>query len=142
MSKRDLLSFSPDFSSYCVAAIHGTIEHHSLAWNLDKSCNTNFWLSDLPFETELKKQVSIHTCYTYSDPEIELKAWLLLNSGSGGTLFNSKPKPDFLLVLQADGGEQILNEWTELLHHEKAVTLTIVLPTEEIAQLKWLLWLQ
>jgi hypothetical protein len=141
MSKRDFLAMSPDYSSYSVAAIHANIGAHKLAWHIDQLEHTSFWLNEEPLAFEIQEKASEHNCFCCQNDDLELKSWIVSNSGTEGSLLAGKPKADHFLVLQSDNADGLIKNWTEYLHASKAISMYRLLTEKEINQLHWILYL-
>jgi hypothetical protein len=140
MSKRDFLALNPDYSSYGVAAIHANIGGHILAWHIDQLGHTAFWLNEEPLAFGVEK-TSQHTCFCCVNDDLELKSWIVSNSGTESPLLPGKPKADFFLVLHSDNADRLIKNWTEYLHASKAISMYRLLTEKEINQMHWILYL-
>lgn len=141
MSKRDFLAITPDYSSYSVAAIHANIGAHLLAWHIDQLDDTAFWLSEAPLAFEIQEKTSQHSCFCCQNEDLELKSWIVANTGTEGSLLNGKPKADHFLILQSENASAFIKRWTENLHASKAIYMYRLLSEKEVNQLHWILYL-
>lgn len=138
MSKRELIPFPTDTSAYRAAAIHTTLEPARMAWYLDDRFRSAFWLLPIPLQIESKAGTTEHHVFYHSGDSDECRFWLI---SVNGTLYQSKPRPDYLLVLKGETADSQLDEWISGIMGLPSVSLAYKLDAAGMKQLHWLTWL-
>lgn len=141
MAKFDFPSLSPDFSEVSIIAIHSTLTAHLLAFHLDRTFFSEFWLLNEQFEISHQKQIRLHTCFLYKIPESENEVWLVQNYGSNGHLFTKKPTPDFFLVFKGDGHNFLAEEWIKNTKQLTNHMTTWLIDDSLLPKFEWTAWL-
>jgi hypothetical protein len=141
MAKRDLLSYSPELQNYFIAAVHTSLEAHQVAWTLNRMCNTQFWRNVNLLKIPVQKTDSEFINFQFKLPHSEDWFWLIGNSGTTGYLYNSKPKPDFLIISRDEEADIHINQWVNLINRDPGINKAYLLNAEAVKSMKWLIWL-
>ncbi|MBS3915520.1 MAG: IPExxxVDY family protein [Bacteroidetes bacterium] len=142
MPKHDLQHFPIYPSDFYCAFIHGQLELHQLAWNLNHFLDLEFWRNDVLLNSDEAGNGSEHHCFVYNHSDAEVVYWLVANQGMNSFLFTKKPRPDFILVGKGETAELQMQQWMDWLKTKNLISLAYFVDDKQIQKMNWLLWLE
>ena len=142
MVRKELLGGNETSANdYHLLFIHTHLSAAQLAWTLDQSHNSSFWLMDNRFSIQVKKGISEHDCFMFVPKNQELCFWLLSNAGSAGFLVKIKPRPDLLVIGSGEGSVPMLDEWMQSLKQNTDIQIAYMAKEHFETGLNWLSFL-
>lgn len=122
-----------------IIALHAQIPPHLMAWCLDDTFSSTFVRQDEPFSVFLSQDTeSNHVEYYWKGSETACEMWILENKGSGGSLYTSKPTPDYWLLMRNAENMGGIADWLNGLKTIKHIQMSYEFPAKNHNKLQWI----
>jgi hypothetical protein len=124
-------------NDFCYLFIHADLAPYELVWRISQDSGIHFKCDERLFEVHQAEQTSEHVLYYFEGDEFHPRVWFLLNKGQGGSIFNHKPLPDYVLIWEKLEDFCYEDFWNPLFKKQGMSQMTYLYPDEKTQKIVW-----